>query len=187
MGSTSCTLRARQGRSGMARAAPRIAHPGHRTSWRQQPPAGGLRCSPDPAPRTGRFDLRNVLSLRPAAETYNAVEFILAEGNASCPTSRCGPTPLLLRRSPGPRPPAGPGPPAARPYRRRAWCRAPYPSARCPSAPVPSTHAHASAWARAACYSRMGGWEGKALHCSRSKLRCFPALLTAHTSLSRPS
>jgi len=33
--------------------------------------------------RHGRFDLRNVLNLRPAADMYNAVEFILAEGSKS--------------------------------------------------------------------------------------------------------
>jgi len=33
--------------------------------------------------RNGRFDLRNVLSLRPAADMYNAIEFVLAEGSKS--------------------------------------------------------------------------------------------------------
>ena len=85
-------------------------------------------------PRTGRFDLRNVLNLRPAADMYNAVEFILAEGTGSCSMSPAGASTAHQGLAPG----AGacrPGPFACRPFQlsrsgalRRAFC----PSARCP-------------------------------------------------------
>ena len=61
------------------RSAGRTCHPGCRRS-----PA----CMPPPA--AGRFDLRNVQMLRPAADMYNAVEFVLSEG---CPqhVEKCTP------------------------------------------------------------------------------------------------
>ena len=61
------------------RSAGRTCHPGCRRSPACMPPAAA-----------GRFDLRNVQMLRPAADMYNAVEFVLSEG---CPqhVEKCTP------------------------------------------------------------------------------------------------
>ena len=143
MGSTSCTLRARQGRSGMARAAPRVLHPVATAHCgasirppRYQPPLltrpgstdRPFRPSERPEPPAGRRHVQR-RGVHPRG------------GHRILSDESLRPTPHWVG------PLTGARPSAPRPYRSRAWCRALYPSACCPSTPASSTHTHARAWA----------------------------------------